>query len=66
MDGGSRTLNFEVNGETYFVSLAEDERQWLVYVSTPEGPRPIPVYVDAAEMYERPLLLEDSKKSILN
>jgi len=30
-------MDFQVNGETYFLSLAEDERRWLVFVSTDTG-----------------------------
>ena len=40
-------MNFQVNGETYFLSLAEDERRWLFFVETDRGTRPVPVYVDA-------------------
>jgi hypothetical protein len=40
-------MDFQVHEETYFLSLAEDDRQWEVLVATPTGARPIPVYVDA-------------------
>jgi len=40
-------MDFQVNEQTYFLSLAEDEKQWEVFVSTPSGAMPIPVYVDA-------------------
>jgi hypothetical protein len=33
----------------YFLSLAENERRWLVFTSTPTGAMSIPVYVDGAE-----------------
>jgi len=42
-------MDFQVNEQTYFLSLAEDDKQWEVFVSTPAGAMPIPVYVDAAE-----------------
>ena len=42
-------MDFQVNEQTYFLSLAEDEKQWEVFVSTPAGAMSIPVYVDAAE-----------------
>ena len=45
---GENQLDFQVNDETYFLSLAENERQWLVLVETPTGTRQIPVYVDEA------------------
>ena len=42
-------MDFQVNEQTYFLSLAEDDKQWEVFVSTPAGAMPIPVYVDAAK-----------------
>ena len=35
-------MDFQVNGETYFVSLAEDERRWLVLVESAMGTRERP------------------------
>ena len=48
-------MDFQVNEETYFLSLAEDERRWEFFVSTPTGARQIPVYVDSND--ERPLIV---------
>jgi hypothetical protein len=42
-------VDFQVNDQTYFLSLADDERRWLLFVSTPAGTLPIPIYVDAPE-----------------
>ncbi|MGD0570377.1 MAG: hypothetical protein ABSA78_18395 [Candidatus Sulfotelmatobacter sp.] len=42
-------MDFQVNEQTYFLSLAEDEKRWLFFVSTEAGAMPIPVYEDAAE-----------------
>jgi hypothetical protein len=39
-------MDFQVNEQTYFLGLAEDERRWLFFVSTPTGMQPIPIYVD--------------------
>jgi hypothetical protein len=55
-------MDFQVNGETYFLSLAEDERRWLVFVSTDTGARPVPVYEDVPEFKSFAVLLEDKKK----
>ena len=59
-------MNFQINGDTYFLSLAEDERRWLVFVSTPSGGRGIPVYEDAPDF--RPFAVVDDEESpkILN
>ena len=60
-------MNFQVNDQTYFVDLAEDSRQWLVFVDTPNGPMPVPVYVDAAPFENVKLVFDDhSKKEIVN
>ena len=42
-------MDFQVNEQTYFVSLAEDEKKWRVFVSTATGAWPIPVYEDVEE-----------------
>lgn len=42
-------MDFQVNEQTYFLSLAEDEKLWEFFVSTPNGARPISVYVDAPQ-----------------
>jgi hypothetical protein len=47
VDDRENALNFQVNEETYYLGLADDERQWLVFVETPTGTRRIPIYVDA-------------------
>jgi hypothetical protein len=62
--GGSR-VDFQVHDETYFVSLAEDERRWQVFVSTSTGSRSIPVYVDAPE-FEPLVMVQEEKHRILN
>jgi hypothetical protein len=53
-------MDFQVNDETYFLSLAENERQWRVFVSTPTGAWRIPVYDDGGET-ESLLVLEENR-----
>jgi len=55
-------MDFQVHEQTYFLSLAEDEKQWLVFVDTPTGARPIPVYVDAPELYSSVLVREEKQR----
>ena len=55
-------MDFQVNGETYFLSLAEDERRWEVFVSTDNGSRPIPAYEDVPEFQSFAVVFEDKKK----
>ena len=57
---GDIEMDFQVNEQTYFLSLAEDEKRWLFFVSTPEGAVSIPVYEDAAE--GRPLVVLPEEK----
>jgi hypothetical protein len=59
-------VDFQVNGETYFLSLAEDERRWLVFVSTPTGARPVPVYEDAPDFEDLTVVVDKERRDILN
>jgi hypothetical protein len=60
-------LDFQVNNETYFLDLSEDDRQWLVFAQTPTGVRRIPVYVDAPIADDPLLLIEDkNRRKIVN
>jgi hypothetical protein len=45
-------LQFEVNGQDYFLNFVEDERRWFVLVPTETGVTRIPVYIDVQD-YER-------------
>ncbi len=60
-------MDFQVNEQTYFLSLAEDAKQWEVFVSTPAGAMSIPVYVDAAGS-ESPIVIQEEKekRSLVN
>lgn len=55
-------MDFQVNGETYFLGLAEDERRWQVLLSTHTGAREIPVYEDASEFEDVTVVVEDKKR----
>ena len=61
---GGIELDFQVNNETYFLDLAENERQWLVFVDTPNGPRSIPVYEDAPSLQDEDVkvVVEDNQR----
>jgi hypothetical protein len=62
---GRFKLQFEVNGETYFLNFAEDEGRWYVFAQTLTGVNRIPVYVDAPK-YERIGVLEAGRHKIQN
>jgi hypothetical protein len=55
-------VQFQVNDQTYFLSLAENERRWVVFTSTPTGAMSIPVYVDGAESEDLILVQEEEDK----
>jgi hypothetical protein len=62
IEKGEAKVDFQVNGETYFLSLAEDEARWLVFVEGATGPRRVPVYVDGAELEDLTVVVEDSER----
>jgi hypothetical protein len=55
-------MDFQVNDQTYFLSLAEDETRWRVLVSSPTGAWRIPVYEDAAELAPLVVLQEEKHR----
>ena len=59
---GENQLDFQINDETYFLTLAENERRWQVSVSTPTGARAVPVYEDAPEFLDLTVVVEDKEK----
>jgi hypothetical protein len=58
-------LQFEVNGQVYFLNFVEDEARWYVFAPTPAGVRRIPVYVDAPK-YEKSGVLQGGRQKIQN
>ena len=54
-------MDFQINGETYFVNLAENDG-WEVFVSTETGARSLPVYEDVPEFKSFAVVYEDKKK----
>ena len=57
-------MDFQVNNETYFIDLADEEGKWLVFHETPNGPRSIPVYEDAPvrEDEDVKVVVEDKRR----
>jgi hypothetical protein len=46
---GRIELQFEIKGQTYFLTFVEDERRWYVFAPTSKSVERIPVYVDAVQ-----------------
>jgi hypothetical protein len=57
-------LQFEVNGQAYFLAFVEDERSWCVFAPTAAGVRRIPVYVDAPASAK--IAVAEGKQSVSN
>ena len=58
-------MDFQINDETYFASLGDGE--WEVFVTTPTGAIPIPVYDDGGDSEDSPMLVEDKRsRKIIN
>lgn len=58
-------MDFQVQEQTYFLTLADDDTRWEVFVATPTGARPVPVYVDA-EKFGPLVVLQDEKQRMPN
>jgi len=50
---GRIKLQFQINGQDYFLAFIEQEKRWYVFAPTGEGVNRIPVYVDVVK-YDRP------------
>ena len=50
-------MDFKVNDETYFVDLDDERREWCVFVTTPNGAKAVPVYVDDEKSVDDALLV---------
>jgi hypothetical protein len=42
-------VEFEVNGQTYFLTFVDDERRWYVFAPTASGMQRMQVYVDGVQ-----------------
>ena len=58
-------MDFQVQEQTYFLTLADDDTRWEVLVETPTGARPVPVYVDA-EKFGSVVVFPDEKQRLPN
>jgi len=64
---GGIELDFQVNNQTYFIDLADEEGKWLVFAETPTGVRRIPVYVDEPDFEDLTVVIDDKeRRKILN
>jgi hypothetical protein len=55
-------MDFQVNDETYFLNLDDERREWHVFVTTPNGTTPVPVYVDDQKGYDDGVILVEDKR----
>jgi hypothetical protein len=55
-------MDFQVQEQTYFLTLADDDKRWEVFVATPTGARPVPVYEDAETLLPMVVLQEEKHR----
>jgi hypothetical protein len=55
-------MDFQVNDETYFVDLDDERQEWRVFVTTPSGATPVPVYVDDEKTFDDTLVVVEDKR----
>lgn len=58
-------MQFQVNGQDYFLAFVEEDRNWYVLAATEQGVQRIPVYHDV-EKYERMGLPEKTPQKRVN
>jgi len=58
---GGFKLDFQVNNETYYIDLADEEGKWLVFAETPTGIRRVQVYIDEPGSTDALVLVEDKR-----
>lgn len=58
-------MQFEINGQNYFLSYVEEEGRWYVFSPTATGLNRIPVYVDAPGG-EKVLLLDGNNQTFMH
>lgn len=56
-------MQFEINGQNYFLSFVEDERRWYVFAPTATGVNRIPVYVDAPSA-EKIVIVDENNQTL--
>jgi hypothetical protein len=55
-------MNFEHNGQNYFLNFVRDEGQWFLYAATDTGIQKVPVSSDMyVERFVMPLTDEEPK-----
>ena len=59
-------MQFEVNGQAFFVNFVPEEGRWYCYAPTEHGIQRIPVATDSAPFESFPVPEEDSKGRIVN
>jgi hypothetical protein len=42
-------MQFQINGQEFFLAFVQDERRWYLFAPKPDGIQRFPVYVDAVK-----------------
>jgi hypothetical protein len=59
-------VNFEVNGQMFFVNFVPEEGRWFCFAPTPTGLQKIPVSMDAAPFGAYTVALDEQAKEVVN
>jgi hypothetical protein len=61
-DAGEDAMDFQVNDETYFLNLDDERREWHVFVTTPNGAKSVPVYIDDEKHFDDAVIVVEDKR----
>ena len=59
-------MNFEVNGQMFFVNFVPEEGRWYCYAPTPHGIQRIPVAMDEAPFENFTVAPQEGSKKVVN
>ena len=59
-------LNFEVNGQMFFVNFVPEEGRWYCFAPTATGVQRIPVSMDAAPFEGFTVAVDEQAKEVVN
>jgi len=59
-------MNFEVNGQMFFVNFVPEEGRWYCYAPTPGGLQRLPVSTDSAPFERFAIPIDEEAKEIVN
>jgi hypothetical protein len=59
-------MNFEVNGQMFFVNFVPEEGRWYCYAATPQGMQRVPVATDTPPFERFAFPVDEQAKEVVN